>query len=101
MVGLGLCSSWPSDAAAAAVTLSPSPSVRASVGTVYAFVPIVWVILFKYNGVPILVALLLSLLIAAGLGLANGVVAVRFGVPSFITTLGMFFALEGLNNLLV
>src|SRR5438105_9242116 len=28
MVGLGLCSPWPSDAAAAAVTLSPSPSVR-------------------------------------------------------------------------
>jgi simple sugar transport system permease protein len=72
-----------------------------SVGTVYAFIPIVWVILFKYNGVPILAALLLSLLVAVGIGLTNGVVAVRFRVPSFITTLGMFFALEGLNNLLV
>jgi len=72
-----------------------------SVGTVYAFVPVVWVILFKYNGVPILIALLLSLLVATGVGLSNGIVAVRFGVPSFITTLGMFFALEGLNNLLV
>jgi simple sugar transport system permease protein len=72
-----------------------------SVGTMFAFVPILWVILFKYNGVPILTALLLSLLIAAVVGLSNGILSVRFGVPSFITTLGMFFALEGLSNLLI
>jgi simple sugar transport system permease protein len=72
-----------------------------SVGTIYAFTPIVWVILFKYNGYDPLVALVIALAIAALFGLLNGVVTVGFNVPSFIATLGTFFALEGLNNLLI
>jgi simple sugar transport system permease protein len=36
-----------------------------------------------------------ALVVAGGVGLANGVITVRFGLPSFITTLGMFFFLNG------
>jgi simple sugar transport system permease protein len=72
-----------------------------SVGAVYSFVPVLWVILFKYNGFLPILALAIALAIAALIGLASGLTTVRFGVPSFIATLGMFFALEGLDNLLI
>jgi simple sugar transport system permease protein len=38
---------------------------------------------------------------AALVGITNGLVTTVFGIPSFITTLGMFFVLQGLNNLLI
>jgi simple sugar transport system permease protein len=46
-------------------------------------------------------ALLIALGFAISVGLVNGFVTTRFGIPSFITTLGMFFVLQGLNNLLI
>jgi len=39
--------------------------------------------------------------LAACVGVVNGLVTTIFGIPSFITTLGMFFVLQGLNNLLI
>ena len=72
-----------------------------SVGAVYAFVPVLWVTLFKYIGAPPVLALGIALASAALIGLTSGIIRVRFGVPSFIATLGMFFALVGLNNLLI
>lgn len=72
-----------------------------SVGAVYAFVPVLWVILFKYIGAPPVLALGIALASAALIGLTTGIIRVRFGVPSFIATLGMFFALVGVNNLLI
>jgi simple sugar transport system permease protein len=72
-----------------------------SVGAVYAFVPVLWVLLSRYEGwVPVL-ALAMALGVAALIGLANGLTTIRFAVPSFIATLGMFFALEGVNNVLI
>jgi simple sugar transport system permease protein len=38
-----------------------------------------------------------SLLLCLGIGLANGLIYVRTGLPSFIVTLGMFLMLTGLN----
>jgi simple sugar transport system permease protein len=72
-----------------------------SVGQNFAFTPIVWAILFVSNGVNEWLALALALASSAGVGLVNGLVTTVFGIPSFITTLGMFFVLEGLNNLLI
>ncbi len=43
------------------------------------------------------VSLLVSLLIAVGIGVLNGVMVVKSGLPSFIVTLGVFFALRGFN----
>ena len=42
-------------------------------------------------GVPLPVAILLGFVIAALIGLANGLITLSFGIPSFITTLGMLF----------
>jgi simple sugar transport system permease protein len=72
-----------------------------SVGQNFAFTPIVWAILFVTNDMNEWLALLIALGFAIGVGLVNGFVTTAFGIPSFITTLGMFFVLQGLNNLLI
>jgi len=72
-----------------------------SVGQNFAFTPIVWAILFVSNEWDIWIALVAALLAAACVGIVNGWVTTVFRIPSFITTLGMFFVLQGLNNLLI
>ena len=44
----------------------------------------------------VLIAVPVALVVAGGVGFANGVITVRFGLPSFITTLGMFYLLYGI-----
>ena len=72
-----------------------------SVGQNFAFTPIVWAILFVSNDMNEWLALMIALSLALTVGLVNGFVTTSFGIPSFITTLGMFFVLQGLNNLLI
>ena len=72
-----------------------------SVGQNFAFTPIVWAVLFVTNGINEWLALLIALGLGASVGIVNGLVTTAFGIPSFITTLGMFFVLQGLNNLLI
>lgn len=48
-------------------------------------------------GLPLVVAIPLSLAVALGLGYLNGYVVERTGQPSFIITLATFFALKGLK----
>lgn len=72
-----------------------------SVGQNFAFTPIVWAILFVADGWNQWLALAVALGLAASVGIINGLVTTLFGIPSFIATLGMFFGLEGLNNLLI
>jgi simple sugar transport system permease protein len=72
-----------------------------SVGQNFAFTPIIWAILFVTNDMNEWLALAIALGCAAAVGLTNGFVTTVFGIPSFITTLGMFFVLQGLNNLLI
>jgi simple sugar transport system permease protein len=42
-------------------------------------------------------AIAITLLFGATIGLVNGVMTIRTGLPSFIVTLGTFFVLQGLN----
>jgi len=49
------------------------------------------------RGFPLVIAIPISLLIALGIGYVNGLVVERTGQPSFIITLGTFFALIGLK----
>ncbi|MBV9704425.1 MAG: ABC transporter permease [Methylobacteriaceae bacterium] len=72
-----------------------------SVGQNFAFTPIIWAILFVTNGMNEWLALAIALALAICVGMVNGLVTTIFGIPSFITTLGMFFVLQGLNNLLI
>jgi simple sugar transport system permease protein len=72
-----------------------------SVGQNFAFVPIVWAILFVSNGWNEWPALFVALALGACVGIVNGLVTTTFRIPSFIATLGMYFVLLGLNNLLI
>ena len=61
-----------------------------SVGSVYVAAPFAMAFAFA-AGVPLPLAILLAFGIAIIIGLLNAFITLRFGVPSFITTLGMLF----------
>jgi simple sugar transport system permease protein len=67
-----------------------------SVGTVFALAPFV-MNAFYLVGIPIVIALLMSLLLMGLVGLTNGYISAKLGVPALITTLGMFFLIRGLT----
>jgi simple sugar transport system permease protein len=66
-----------------------------SVGVVYGFTPIVMYLADQEFTLG--VAIILALLVTAIVGFINGFVTVYLRVPSFVTTLGMFFLITGLN----
>jgi simple sugar transport system permease protein len=66
-----------------------------SVGEVYVLSPFV-VEYFNNAGIPVPLAIVLALVICAAIGWVNGLITVKLHMPSFITTLGMTFALEGI-----
>ena len=66
-----------------------------SVGEVYVLSP--FLVTYFYNaGLPILLGLILALVVCGAIGCINGLVTVKLHIQSFITTLGMTFALEGI-----
>jgi simple sugar transport system permease protein len=62
---------------------------------VFALAPFLMHYAIDFYGVPAIPAILLALLISAGIGLINGLIVVKLRVPSFVTTLGMFYVLQG------
>ncbi|GAA1710604.1 ABC transporter permease [Fodinicola feengrottensis] len=67
-----------------------------SAGFVFTLAPFVLVLL-NNNGLPLFVALLATVVICALIGTVNGLIRTLFNLPSFITTLGMAFLLQGLS----
>ena len=67
-----------------------------SVGFVLGFSPFLMHYLIDFYGVPPVLAVLLCLLMGLAVGFANGFITVTLGVPSFITTLGTGFIIEGI-----
>jgi simple sugar transport system permease protein len=67
-----------------------------SVGQVFALAPFV---MEKAHdaGVPVVAAIAAALLVSALIGLAIGLLTIRLNVPSFITTLGMYFLINGVT----
>jgi ribose/xylose/arabinose/galactoside ABC-type transport system permease subunit len=59
-----------------------------SVGSVYALSPMVTAILYSKFNLSIIFAVMVGLMLAFVLGLINGFVTTKAGIPSFITTLG-------------
>jgi simple sugar transport system permease protein len=82
--------------AAGQVFLMISGEIDLSVGQVFALTAFVMYFLDD-AGVPLMLAVVLSLIGASLIGLVNGVITTVIGVSSFITTLGMFFFLNGLT----
>lgn len=67
-----------------------------SVGQVYALAPLV-MYFAQQAGAPLPLAVVLALAAAASVGLLNGAITVGLRVPSFVTTLGMLFFVNGFN----
>jgi simple sugar transport system permease protein len=72
-----------------------------SIGRVFALSPIIMYLTSAPEpdglGLPIWIGVIFGLLAAAAVGFVNGFVTTVFRVPSFITTLGMLFFLNGIN----
>ncbi|MEV0718128.1 ABC transporter permease [Asanoa sp. NPDC050611] len=77
------------------VFLLVSGEIDISVGMVAALAPYLMHYAIDFYRVPAVPAILLALAIAAGVGLVNGLITTRLRVPSFVTTLGMFYLLYG------
>jgi simple sugar transport system permease protein len=77
------------------VFLLVSGEIDVSVGMVAALAPYLLHYAIDFYSVPAIPAILLALLISAGIGLVNGLITTRLKVPSFVTTLGMFYLLYG------
>lgn len=65
-----------------------------SVGAVYTVTAYAMALLYL-NGVPLGLAVVLTLLIGAALGVVNGLITVKMAIPSFITTLGSMMVVRG------
>jgi simple sugar transport system permease protein len=83
--------------AAGQVMLLICGEIDLSVGNVFAFSA--WVFYFATTdwGLPIGLAVVVGMLSGSVVGLVNGLITVWVGVPSFITTLGMIFLLNGIT----
>ena len=70
-----------------------------SVGSAYTLGPMSTALIFAGGeGWPIALAVGLALALAVAVGLVNGLVTLRFGIPSFIATLGMLLFLRGVTR---
>ena len=67
-----------------------------SVGSVFGLAPMVTVLLMSQGGWPMAPAILAGLAVSLGIGYANGLLTLRFKIPSFIATLGMLFMARSL-----
>ena len=82
--------------AAGEVYLMINGEIDLSIGAVYLFAPFMFHE-FHNHGVPLYGALALALVAAMVVGAINGFFTAVVGINSFITTLGMLFAVEGLT----
>lgn len=69
--------------------------VDLSAGTAFIFFPFVMYYLWVNEGMPLAAAIIVSLVCAALFGMINGLLTTMLGLPSFVTTLGTLFALDG------
>jgi ribose transport system permease protein len=77
-----------------------SGEIDLSVGSVAGLCAVVASWLMKNAGWPVEAGLAAGVLVGLLAGLINGIIAVRFGIPAFIATLGMLYIARGLNYLL-
>ncbi|MCJ1683167.1 ABC transporter permease [Rathayibacter sp. VKM Ac-2928] len=68
-----------------------------SAGVMTGFSALIVGILTTHYGLSIWVAVFVSLIVCLGVGALNGILVMKTGLPSFIVTLGTFFALAGID----
>ncbi|MEU4519896.1 ABC transporter permease [Amycolatopsis sp. NPDC024027] len=81
--------------AAGQVMLLICGEIDLSAGFVFTLAPFTLMQLFV-NGWPLWLALLGAVVVSTVVGVVNGLIRTLLGIPSFITTLGMAFLLQGL-----
>ena len=78
------------------IMLMIAGDIDLSAGMVFAFAP--FIMRFAYDaGVPVFPAMLLALGASGLVGVFNGVVTVLLRIPSFVTTLGTLYLMNGLT----
>jgi simple sugar transport system permease protein len=82
--------------AAGEVYLMINGEIDLSIGAVYLFAPFIFHEFYD-AGIPLMPALILAMVACAVVGLINGLFTTVVGINSFISTLGMLLALEGLT----
>lgn len=80
--------------AAGQVMLLICGEIDLSAGFTFTLAPFV-LMLFYVNGTPLFLALLGAILVSTAIGVVNGLIRTVLTIPSFITTLGMAFLLQG------
>src|SRR4051794_29320738 len=66
-----------------------------SVGSVFGLTPVIMWTLTNAGSLPLEIAFVVAMLIAAGIGLINGLFVTRLKIPSFLVTLGMLLVARG------
>jgi simple sugar transport system permease protein len=85
--------------AAGEVMLLICGEIDLAVGRVFALAPALvwWLCDPDQHNLPLWLGVTVALVVSAGVGLVNGVITTFLRVPSFITTLGMLFFLNGIT----
>src|SRR6185503_16877004 len=81
--------------AAGIVLLLVSGEIDVSLGIVAAASPFLMHFAIDWYSIPAIPAIILALLVSAAIGFVNGFISIVLKVPSFVTTLGMFYLLFG------
>jgi simple sugar transport system permease protein len=81
--------------AVAEVMLMITGEIDLSVGSTFSLAPYVMVLMTISWSVPLATSALAALLLGVLIGAINGLITVRFRVPSLITTVGTLFLLQG------
>jgi simple sugar transport system permease protein len=66
-----------------------------SVGSLFGFAPVMMWTLYNSGAAPLGVAFVVALVVAALIGLVNGLLVTRLKIPSFLVTLGMLLVVRG------
>ena len=82
--------------AAGEVFVMINGEIDLSIGATWLFTPFVF---FRFHdlGIPLVPAMILSLVVATAIGVINGAFIAYIGISSFVATLGMLFVLNGLT----
>lgn len=81
--------------ALAMTLLMTSGEFDLSVGSVFGFAPVLMWTLFNGGVASLGLSFLVGMLVAAGIGLINGLFVTRLRIPSFLVTLGMLLVVRG------
>ena len=81
--------------ALAMTLLMTSGEFDLSVGSVFGFAPVVLWTFFNGGMMPLWLAFLVALALAALIGIVNGLFVTRLHIPSFLVTLGMLLVVRG------